>query len=687
MNGPVPRWILLVGTRPTDGVRGLVVLMVVMVLGVRAWAEVPAWAPTEAQPTMAIEEVRVGMKGYGLTVYHGDAIEAFPVVVKSVVFNGDPKRSVIWVDCVDERMQKYGPVQGMSGSPIYLWEEGESGVMGEGGRLIGAFAFGYADTNECLAGVQPIAYMRETGARAGRVADATSPNERGLRTRPGAAVAVLRSFGEAAGGAHGVWQSGMVSASTEIVSRTPWGRGVFGTPPTDGVRGLRERDGGLESMPLSLPVNVGSAGAASAIAPMMVGSGLMPVAGGSFGSMSVEGGMSDGPVPSNVEPSRVKLEPGSVLAVPLAFGDYVPAAAGTVTDVLPDGTVVGFGHAMDGVGDTALPMATGYTHYVVSRRSISFKWTGVLGLAGSLVQDEAAAVAGVPGRAFETSPVTVRVTMPEQATREYNYEVVNHPTYTSSIAVLMPIVSMVAVSNPPQENTTHVTGRFTFSNGRTLPIDLLIPFGSARAFAFEFGPTMTTLLQNEFEKVELVSAEYDIDVQPGVRLTFIESMSVSPSVVKPGDTVTVRIVTRAYDGPAQAHTVQMRVPSDATAGELPIVAAGADDFVNFTVMNDPKFAVIESADELFDVFEQFLTLERDTIHVAMLRPDRGSRSLAVGNASLRNLPSHHAALLQNVGTTAVQPGSPFVPELLQRLPVGRVVTGEQSVVVRVQPAE
>ncbi|MEM8784072.1 MAG: hypothetical protein AAGE65_14625 [Planctomycetota bacterium] len=653
----------------------------------------PSWAPAVAQPIMDIEEIRVGMKGYGLTVYHGDRIEPFPVVVKSVVFNSDPKRSVIWVDCTDERMRRYGPVQGMSGSPIYLWDEGEEGEVGEGGRLIGAFAFGFADTNEALAGVQPIAYMRETGGRAALPEPgdpAAAASRRALGSRPGAAVSMLRGYQEQAAEGDAAWRSGVLDHVSEVVSRASWGWALREDARETWMAkepGKRFPLGngavdGLGASPLSLPVNVGSSEAAAAIAPMMAGSGLLPVAGGSFGAMGVDGGLA-GPVPSNVEPQRVKLEPGSVLAIPLAFGDYVPAAAGTATDVLPDGTVLGFGHAMNGVGDTALPMATGFTHYVVSRRSISFKWTGVLGTVGSVVQDESAAVAGVPGQAYTTSPVNVSVTMPEQATRDYAYQVVNHPTYTPSIAVLMPIVSMLAVNSPPEENMMRVTGQWTFSNDRTIELNSLIPFGSPQAFAFEFGPTMGVLLQNEFEDVELVSADYDITIEPGVDLTFIESMSASPSVVRPGDEVTVRVVTRAYDGPAEAHTVRFTVPMDAGEGELPLVAVSADEFANFEALNDPKFAVIESADELFDVFERFLSLERDAIHVAMLRPRFGGGSLAVGNASLNDLPSHHAAMLRSDSTTTLNQVSPVVPSLTRRVPVGRVVAGEQSVSVRV----
>ncbi|MFW6058945.1 MAG: SpoIVB peptidase S55 domain-containing protein, partial [Phycisphaeraceae bacterium] len=122
--------------------------------------------PAERTATMPVDEVRIGMKGYGLTVFHGTKIEPFPVEVVSIAHNAGPQRSVIWIRSEDPRLVKAGPVQGMSGSPIYLWEQDETGEPGEGGRLIGAFAYGFSLSKECLAGVQPIDYMRAVGQRA-----------------------------------------------------------------------------------------------------------------------------------------------------------------------------------------------------------------------------------------------------------------------------------------------------------------------------------------------------------------------------------------------------------------------------------------------------------------------------------------------------------------------------------------
>jgi len=131
--------------------------------------------PAAPTPILPLEQVRIGMKGYGLTVFHGVKIEPFPVVVISVMRDFAPKRGAIWVKCSDPRLIKSGPVQGMSGSPIYLWADGEKQTMGQGGKLIGAFAFGYSWTRDCYAGIQPIELMRDTGGRAAEKKPAAAP--------------------------------------------------------------------------------------------------------------------------------------------------------------------------------------------------------------------------------------------------------------------------------------------------------------------------------------------------------------------------------------------------------------------------------------------------------------------------------------------------------------------------------
>ena len=110
---------------------------------------IPA-ARGDAKPsTIGVDEIKEGMKGYGLTVFHGYEPERFDVEVIGVLHNFRPAQDLILVKTPHPRLNITKNVQGMSGSPIYL-----------DGRLAGAYAYSLRTFMvEPVAGVTPIAPM------------------------------------------------------------------------------------------------------------------------------------------------------------------------------------------------------------------------------------------------------------------------------------------------------------------------------------------------------------------------------------------------------------------------------------------------------------------------------------------------------------------------------------------------
>ena len=621
--------------------------------------------PETLREAIPVEEVRVGMRGYGLSVFHGTKIEAFPIEVMTVVQSAQPGRTVVWVSCTDERMQKYGPVQGMSGSPMFLWDEGEEETLGTGGRLLGAFAFGYAMTNECMVGVQPIGYMREVGKRSGETVGGSSSTARLGGNAPSrlAAEVVAGLLHEADAAATPAWARTGLDFAAGVAARTP----AFALPRGPSALSATNTDG---PRPLALPVSMGSEAMAAVARPFFAPLGLVAVSGGA--------GVG-GPAPTNVDPDATHIEPGSVLAIPLAFGDWTPTAAGTVTDVSPDGTVVGFGHAMDGQGDTALPLASGYTHFVVSRRDISFKQAGLLKIAGSIVQDESTAVAGTAERAFRTAPSSVGVKMPGHPDRQYHYDVVLHPGYTPFLAPLTAVVSLGAEQAPPEKNTTRATGRVGFSDGTFLDVDVTLPFATAGGLAGELGPAVAMMLTNPFDDLELASMNFDLDVQPGVELAFVQDASVQPSVVEPGQEAELSVVLQPYDGPARTERMTFTVPADAPDGQLEVTVGDAFSALDQLQSARPAWNRIDSLDELREQLQLGLTFPRQAVHLSLTT--EAGPELTLGQSPMPGLPNTFAAVLGGPSSSAARRGRGVVQE---QLAVPEVVAGSLTVGVEVR---
>lgn len=97
---------------------------------------------------MSVEDLRPGMKGYGLSVFRGWEPERFDVEILDVMRGVGPKKDVILARLSGAALGQAGVVAGMSGSPVYV-----------DGKLVGAVAFAWPFAKEPLCGIQPIGQM------------------------------------------------------------------------------------------------------------------------------------------------------------------------------------------------------------------------------------------------------------------------------------------------------------------------------------------------------------------------------------------------------------------------------------------------------------------------------------------------------------------------------------------------
>src|ERR1017187_668250 len=131
-------------------------------------------AAQTSQPTIPVDQIHPGMRGFALTVFEGIKPESMDVEVLGVMHNTNgPKGDIILIRLHGKKVEYTGVVAGMSGSPVYL-----------DGKLAGALAFRIGEfSKEPIAGVTPIADMLEINALD------KSPAEEAAATKPGMANA------------------------------------------------------------------------------------------------------------------------------------------------------------------------------------------------------------------------------------------------------------------------------------------------------------------------------------------------------------------------------------------------------------------------------------------------------------------------------------------------------------------
>ncbi len=612
---------------------------------------------------LSLDEVRPGMTGYGLSVFRGTQPEPFDVEVISVEPAYRPGKAVIWIRCTDPRMQKLGPVSGMSGSPIYLWSDDDRPRRRDGstGRLIGAFAYGFGLSKDAYAGVQPIEQMLAVHARA---------------AEPGAAKAEPASA-----------QGRLLDAALAALDR-------MDLPATKRWRmdvaarlGRAERAGDASGDPpstadhhqptaLAIPLTVADRTHAHILAPFFKSTGLRLVAGAT---------MPGGKPPAWINPQRAKLEPGAVISVPMVTGDIDLPAVGTITEVLRDGDgritgVLALGHAFMGEGSVRLPMATGYVHYVQPSIQTSFKMGGTLKVRGALVNDESSAVVGRADVEAPFRPSTVTVTWPDPSkSRTMRYRIADHYYYLPMLTAYTAVLSISLDTAIPLHATMVLHSRLRFSGGREVTVDAVAPDATGMEAFAEMMPFLALLTDNEFQPLKLESARTRIEIKPEHLGATMTNITLKRSVVRPGEPVIVDVAITPFRGEPFIHRCRLTVPDDLPDGTYPLFVGGARSYVQRRMETHPHLSRVSNVDELLAALVELTSAPDDALYATLvLQPRRG---LAIGRTELPDLPTSRQAML---GVPTSTQTTPYVETIEHRDPMKYVVTGSLSVPVTVK---
>lgn len=637
--------------------------------------------PDQPVDIMPVDDIRIGMKGYGLTVFAGTKIEPFPVEVVTVIKAAQPGRAVFWIECDTPRLRNSGPVQGMSGSPIFLWPQGHEGELGQGGKLAGAFAFGFGGTVDvCLAGVQPIEYMIEVGER---IPDEEAQAQ-GHRTNPplpGGTIRLAQTLDRLAAisspqptmrvkesMASKPVTSPMFDAICRMAGHTPniW----RDAPSAQADAFVNDRDEWFQR-PLALKLPVTMPGdLAGMMRPLMEPLGLMPMA----GDLNVAAGTP----PPGIDPQTTLIQPGSVVTIPLAFGDMDLSGSGTVTHVTQDGRVLAFGHSMNGIGDVALPFASGFVQVFVPSRRISFKRSGSLQILGTILRDENAAVAGVAEKRFTTAPLEVTVQMTEQDEATFNYEIVHDPMLAGQIAGVLPMMSLMANQAPPIESTMVTDVKLDFGPGRMVMFSTMSSPGNPGDFVREVASIVTFMQNNPFERVELQSMESNIRVREGLEVMELMKAWPSKTQVAPGDEVTIYVQLKPMREAVMTRSLKIRVPEQTPEGDYPVIVGGSEVYAGLVAQANPQQFDIREVDQIVDVLNEIGRIPSTGLYAGLMIPNQG---LAVGRSKMNNLPGSRAAVLLEPSSQTVLP----VPQLVdQSLAIDELVVGQSQIMLNIR---
>lgn len=610
---------------------------------------------------MRVSEVRRGMTGYGLTVFHGTTIERFEVEVIDVLRSFSPGADAILIMAKGERLQHSGSIAGMSGSPIYL--RGDDGRH----RLVGALAFGWRLAKDPIAGVQPIEHMLD-------VADPLKPRPPAFAPRQAATTDAPspRAGGGGPQPAAPTWRYADHFPSPAL-------------PASQRVRSYLARH--LTRLPGAPSALVHATAPGGNIGWSLAGLSATPPWSTSLEPLLQLAGAGElrwsavARPPADVEP---RIEPGSSLVIPLLTGDFELAAFGTCTEVLGE-RVFGFGHPFNGEGGVELPMAAGYVSGIISNLESSFKIGAMTRRLGVVRADTVAGVGGTFGGTVPLTDITVHVRYDDGSLdRTLRFTAARHPNFVPLLAMITTLSGLQLLHAPPADHSLVYRVEARYDEGQTLVLTNRLAGSDVMELISGIALPLHALADSPFGRRFPDSIRTTLEVIPGRFQAELAGLRVLPPRARPGASVRVVLTLNRPDGGTERHSFPWTLPSDIEPGTYDLKVSNHSVFLADELQQRPGRFFARSMREQFEVLTRVSGPQADHVYVRLIR---GPDGLAVGPAGFERLPESLSPVLTAAAGQAGLPAQPVVRSHSTTFPLGLVLTGEQTVklVIEAEP--
>ncbi|HUK29910.1 MAG TPA: hypothetical protein VLV89_02280 [Candidatus Acidoferrum sp.] len=588
-------------------------------------------APADSPEIFPVDQVKPGMKGVAYTIFAGDQIEKFDLVVLGVLPDLiGPRQPIVLVQLVGAKVEHTGVVAGMSGSPVFI-----------DGKLLGALSLKFGQfTKEPLGGVTPIQNMMEVGPPAGASSsfsvENVLPEEQAQNSPP------------------------RYSIPEEVVARSVW-------PKTDSTF----MNGGAFLTPIETPLFV------SGISPRVLAQFAPQFA--SFGLVATSGGS------GTPQPDDANIVPGDMVTVVLASGDTSLGASCTVTAIIA-GRVYACGHPIFGFGNVQYPLARGRVVATLSSDLDSTKIVTTGGIIGTLSQDRITAVMGTLGAGPKMIPMDMTL-VTQSGTREFRFKLANDAKLTPLLVGLEAMNGLTANTAYSDGTTLRISGDIQISGHSPVQLDnMFAPVDSPAPDGAVVAATVQNLFSrvytNPYEKPEIDHIRLKLESLPERRVTTIDGAWSDSPEAAPGQTIQVKVLLRPYRGPSELRTIPVTIPQQADRGTTMRLLVSDSLNADRTTRPISPFAITNQAGGLEQLIH-VLNRERrnNRLYVTLLQP---TTTLLLEDKELPNAP------LSTVNVLDQRRGAPITTALRESLagewslPTEGIVSGSVSIAIRIK---
>ncbi len=573
---------------------------------------------------MGLDEVRPGMKGYGVTVILGQASEKFEVEVISIAKNFNPGQDIFIVRVTRPDFQLLGVAQGMSGSPIYLYDSAGKP------KLAGALAYGWPFAKEPVTGIQPIENMLSLA-----YGDNLPP--------------VVADASEGA-----TWRL------RDCLKSPPQSPDLLNAPSGDGVTGMQRTARLIYSGNIPRP-----------FMEMMTTRLGLPAGESGAGAISMDTPATAG-LPTTRPASARTMKPGDTLIVPLVAGDANLVVLGTATEVIGD-RVLGFGHPFLGSGTAELPMANGTVALTVASLNASFKLGSMDDLVGTLTRDTTCGVGGVIGKIPAMTPVTVTVHLPESKhSHTYNFIVAREPQLMALLLQMAVGSATGGASTPRGQLTQSYDVKVELSTGQMISRSNVTSTEAGGTLEETLGQVGRAIFESPFGKLQVAKVTADVTVETTNRTVVLLSGELDKQAVTPGASLRGRVIVRPYRAAEKSMPFEFPLPADMPEGDYTLTIGGGDALQEAAMLADPGRYEAHSFQQQVDVLNQMCQTRNDKLFAFVPTPD--ATGVQVGKSRMNDLPASRRRVLLDLPGRPTNEIRPLLTRELQSpgIAVGQV---------------
>lgn len=495
---------------------------------------------------MKTDEIRPGMKGYGLSVFNGVVPERFEAEVVGVRHRMMAGTDIILCHLKHPILTDIGVVAGMSGSPVYM-----------DGKLIGAVAYGFTNVIEPLAGVTPIDDMVSVYDRTSDrllknvdIAESHSTFEQyqtylDLRNNLKGDILDTLKFS-------------MSNRNSKFLKSefSIGGNSLAGLPNE------------LEAEYLAAPMTISSGNALTLNAvkklfpDMQIQSGSDYIYPASQWAPSASAASAVGGAVPDLKKLSDEISGGYSLSVPFIEGDLNMSGTGTVT-WRKENKLIAFGHPMFQNGNVEFPMAASRVSAIIRSNTRPFKLGEPLGQVGMVRQDRLPAIGGVFGETAEMLPVSVSVTDKDYlGKKEFNYRVWNDKSMLSRLVMTSLFESLGTSAKAGGDSVAKYQYSFTLDDGTSFTkSNLAVDDSGAMMAAFEATLDLSIIATNPYKEVKPTGFNFKFEVADKLPLATIISADVDKAVYEPGDKVNLSWKLQRYRKDELSDSLEFPIPS------------------------------------------------------------------------------------------------------------------------------